>query len=150
MDTPNFDQIDPSQCINAKLRKLHRLINQAYQTKINPFGLRGSMLSILFLIGKKDEVDQKTLAHILVLDQSTISRDLRKLKDQGLIADQIGEDARQKLLSLTDKGKTLVEEISPIWSALHVKVVTLLGVFNVHQIDLLIKAIDDSLIELKS
>ena len=85
VESPNFDKIDPRQCINAKLRKLHRLINAAYQEKIKPFELRGSMLSILFIIGKIPKINQKQIADQLVLDASTMSRDIGYLIKKGWV-----------------------------------------------------------------
>ena len=139
--TPNFDRINPAECVNAKLRKLHRLINSAYMAKIKPFGLGGSMLSILFIIGKKKHVNQKTLAEALVLDPSTMSRDLKKLMAKNWVRARKGEDLRNKELELTDEGRALLEEVVPVWEALHNKVTGLLGQFNVQQIDHLIHAI---------
>ncbi len=147
--TPNFDRVQPQTCVNGKLRKLHRLINGAYQQKINPFGLRGSMLSILFIIGKRKRINQKTIANILVLDQSTMSRDLKKLVDKGWVKKVRGQDARHIELELTNNGYELLEEVSPVWEALHHKVNGILGQFNVQQIDTLIAAIRTNLDEIK-
>lgn len=149
MDTPNFDKIDPRVCVNAKLRKLHRLLNTAYQNKINPFGLRGSMLSILFIIGKRKGVNQKTIADALVLDQSTMSRDLKKLIQKGWVAKSTGKDSRYSQLALTQEGHALLEEVTPIWEALQNKITTILGDFNVQQIDQITGAIKANLTELK-
>lgn len=148
--TPNFDRINPALCINAKLRKLHRLINQVYQSKINAFGLKGSMLSILFIIGKKKRVHQKLLSQMLVLDQSTMSRDLKKLAEKGWVKSVVGEhDARQKDLMLTNEGYELLEKVTPVWESLHQKVDQLLGEFNVKHIDVLIHTIHSSIDSLK-
>ena len=149
MDTPNFDRIKPQLCINAKLRKLHRLLNSAYQSKINPFGLRGSMLSILFIIGKKKHINQKHIADALVLDQSTISRDLKKLIQKGWVKKSTGLDSRNAELELTDAGHQLLEEVAPIWEALHQKVETILGAYNIQQIDQIIGAISTNLSKIK-
>ncbi len=148
--TPNFDRIQPQTCVNGKLRRLHRLINSAYQSKIKPFGLRGSMLSILFIIGKKPNVNQKFIAETLVLDQSTMSRDLKKLVNKGWVRINKGEDSRHSSLELTNEGYELLEEIAPIWEALHHKVENILGQFNIQHIDVLIKAIQTNLIDLKA
>ena len=149
IDTPAFDRIDPTQCINAKLRRLHRLINSAYQQKINPFGLRGSMLSILFIIGKNRHINQKTIADMLVLDQSTMSRDLKKLVDKGWVAVFKGKDPRHSELELTTAGFQLLEEVSPVWEQLHKKVEGILGTFNIQQIDSITMAIQNHLDEIK-
>ncbi len=148
--TPHFDRIQPQYCINAKLRRLHRLINSAYQQKINPFGLRGSMLSILFIIGKKKHVNQKFIAEKLVLDQSTMSRDLKKLVNQGLVLVSKGEDTRHSVLELSNKGYELLEEITPVWEELHHSVEEILGKFSIQQLDVMTEAIRTNLVELKN
>jgi len=138
---PNFHRIQPHFCVNAKLRKLHRLLNGVYQRQFQPFGLRGSMLSILFIIGKQPGVNQKTLAEHLVLDTSTISRDLKRLMEKGWVHTSPGEDARNRELSLTQKGYDLLEEVSPIWESLQHQVEQILGTFQLQQIDHVIEAI---------
>ncbi|MFT4566365.1 MAG: DNA-binding MarR family transcriptional regulator [Saprospiraceae bacterium] len=55
------------------------MVDGPYQSKLIAFGLKGSMLSILFIIGKQELVSQKFIADILLLDQSTMSRDIKKL-----------------------------------------------------------------------
>jgi len=147
--TPEFDQINPLNCVNAKLRKLHRLINSAYMQKFKPYGLGGSMVSILFMIGKKKGINQKTIADALVLDQSTMSRDLKKLVDKGWVSVQKGSDPRQSELVLTKDGCLLLEEVSPLWHELHTKVESLLGTFNIQQIDNITEAIRSNIDELK-
>lgn len=147
--TPNFDRINPSTCMNGKLRKLHRLINSAYQEKINPFGLRGSMLSILFIIGKRPSVNQKTIADALILDQSTMSRDLKKLVKNGWVCIEKGQDSRHSELFLTDEGYQLLERVTPVWETLHHKVENILGTFNIQQVDVLIAALQKNLPHLK-
>lgn len=135
---PNFSQINPSSCANARIRKLHRMLNQAYMQAYKPFGLRGSMVSILFIIGKRSPINQKELSDMLMLDPSTMSRDLKKLnKEKTLIEIRKGEDPRHSVLSLTQEGFDLLEEISPIWESLHQQVERILGDFQLQQIDLI-------------
>lgn len=150
MDTPNFDKIDPRVCVNAKVRKLHRMLNTAYQSKINPFGLRGSMLSILFIIGKRKGVNQKTIADALVLDQSTMSRDLKKLMQKGWVSSTKGKDSRYSQLALTEDGQALLEEVTPVWEALQEKIAGILGANNIQQIDQLIASVKTNLTDIKN
>lgn len=142
--TPNFDKINPQVCINAKIRKLHRIINSAYQQKINPFGLKGSMLSIMFIIGKMQRINQKKIADMLVLDQSTMSRDLKKLVDKGWVKLLKGEDSRNIEAELTNKGYLLLEEVVPVWEKLHKNVETILGSYNIQQIDHITMALKEN------
>lgn len=141
IDTPNFDRINPATCVNAKIRRLHRKINAIYMEKFKPYGIQGSMLSILFIIGKQSTINQKTLADMLVLDPSTMSRDVKKLSTKGWVQINKGDDPRNSELSITTKGYLLIEEIAPIWESLHNKVHTLLGNFSIQQIDSITEAI---------
>ncbi len=149
--SPNFDRIDPRTCLNAKLRKLHRIINAAYMSNLKPFGLRGSMLSILFIIGKRPGVNQKAIADILILDQSTMSRDLKKLIEKGWVDFfKGGEDARNKQLQLTNAGIELLEEVTPVWERMHHSVEEILGKHNIQQIDSITAAISTHVDEIKN
>ncbi len=141
ISTPNFDSIQPRECINGKLRRLHRLLNSAYESKFRSYGLRGSMLSILFMVGKNPGINQKTIADAFVLDQSTMSRDLKRLSDKGWLEINKGEDARHSELALTKAGYELVEELSPIWQQTHETVARILGTYNVQQLDVVMHAI---------
>ncbi len=143
--TPNFDKIDPRFCINARLRRLHRMLNSVYMSKFKPFGLRGSMVAILFIVGKMKNINQKTVAERLVLDQSTMSRDIKKLKERGLVEVRKGADSRNSSLSLTTKGYELIEQIAPIWEDLHKKMEQILGTHNLQQIDLITNAVQSNL-----
>lgn len=147
--TPHFDRIRPQYCINAKLRRLHRMLNAAYESKFRPYGLQGSMVSILFIIGKRRGINQKAIADMLVLDQSTMSRDLKKLVDKGWVQVAKGQDPRHSELSLTQEGYELVETIAPVWEKLHTTVEGILGKYNIQQLDLITEAIRSNLDDIK-
>lgn len=147
--TSYFDLITPQNCINAKVRKLHRLLDGIYQTNLKPFGLKGSMLSILFIIGKSKGINQKNIAEKLVLDQSTVSRDIKKLGQKGWITIYRGEDSRITELEISERGYELLEKVSPVWEETHRKVEKLLGSFNIQQLDNIIYAVRSSQSELE-
>ena len=117
--------------------------------KFKPFGLGGSMVSILFIIGKQEGINQKTIADALVLDQSTMSRDLKKLVNKGWVQIRKGNDPRQSELALTKAGGLLLEDVSPLWHELHTKVESILGSFNIQHIDNITEAIRSNIDELK-
>ncbi|GEM_PF-617204 len=138
----NFDQIEPTACVNAKVRRLHRLLNKPYQDLIKPYGLKGSMLSILFMIGKA-HVNQKAIAERLVLDQSTMSRDLKKLESMGFIQIAKGRDQRHSNLRITESGYELLEEVSPRWSALHQRMTEAIGAENLFALDRMMEVLEN-------
>lgn len=68
-----------------------------------PFGLKGSMVSILFIIGKRKGISQKELSDALILDQSTMSRDLKKLVAKGWVVVNKGDDLENQSYLLQKK-----------------------------------------------
>lgn len=142
--TPNFDSINPVTCINAKVKRLHRLLGAVYDRQYQQFDLKGSMVSILFIVGKRKKINQKTLAGLLLLDPSTMSRDLKRLMGKGLLEMEKGKDARHLEVMLTNAGYELLEKISPVWQQTHDEVQSILGTYSVHQLDVITNAIREN------
>ena len=89
------------------------------------------------MVGKKGSANQKEVAAFLFIDQSTMSRDLNKLTDKGLIQISKGKDARHSRLELTKKGYKLLKEIIPIWKEVNNRIEKTLGSFSVANIELI-------------
>lgn len=58
------------------------------------------------------------LADVLVMDRTTLNRDLQPLQRDGLVEIKKGEDKRVRLIDLTEKGRTRLEAGVPIWREL--------------------------------
>ncbi len=130
------------------MRRLHRMIDTVYKKRIKEFDLKGSMLSILFIIGKNKGINQKELADRLVLDQSTMSRDIKRLVDKGWVLVSKAEDTRYSELEISKAGYKLLEEVSPVWERTHKEVEALLGSFSIQQLDNITIAIQNNIGEL--
>jgi DNA-binding MarR family transcriptional regulator len=50
------------------------------------------------------------------LDETTLTRNLRPLHKNGWVAIRAGADRREKLVAITESGKTKVEQVRPAWS----------------------------------
>ncbi len=145
METPNLDRIDPRLCVNGKVKRLHRLLDGIYQDGLREFGLKGSMLSILFVISKMKNVSQREVADKLVLDQSTVSRDIKKFITKGWVdAVRSEKDSRITVLKMTDLGYEFLEEVIPVWEKKHHYVTSILGEFNIQNLDYTIKALREN------
>ncbi len=142
--TPNFDAIDPRHCINAKFRKLHRLAEQAYQQEIGHFDMKGSMPSILFVVGKRPEISQRELADVLIIDTSTVSRDIKRLSRRGLIRFINCDDRRQKALMLTAEGYRFVEKLAPAWAKAQNRMLALIGELNSKRLSIMLDDLQSS------
>ncbi|SOE23634.1 DNA-binding transcriptional regulator, MarR family [Spirosomataceae bacterium TFI 002] len=142
MQTPNFDAIDPSICINGKMKRLQRLVNNRYQEFLEPYGMKGSILSILFIIGKKPGINQKQISENLILDASTMSRDIKMLASKGYIEKERDNiDKRNTIFFLSTEGKAFLEEIVPHWQRAHDEMNTFLDKSSISTIDQVISTL---------
>lgn len=135
LKTVKFSQVDPRICMNGKMRRLQKIISNYYQKGLVDFNVKGSMLSILFIIAKNKDMLQKRIAHQLVLDPSTLSRDIKKLQQRGFIKISRGEDQRATLLNITKKGLIFLDEVSPVWMNLQNQITEILGDTQIKSLD---------------
>ncbi len=98
------------------MRKSSRLITQFYEDRLSAVGLKSGQFSILKAVSFLKQTSNKELQGILVLDQTTLSRNLKPLfRDGYLKLSPDSNDARVKLISLTTQGKALYEKADPLW-----------------------------------
>lgn len=91
----------------SMIRELGVLSNDCCGTSLTV-----SQTHSLIEIEAKTPLRQGVLAQILKLDKSTIARIVNKLKSDGLIQiETVEHDSRQKLLSLSEKGRRVVDKI---------------------------------------
>lgn len=115
------------ECIAVRTRLLNRLVTGVCDAGLRPFGVRVAQVNILCAIANSGPVTPTDLATALVLDKSTLSRDMAKLLERGWVETQSGEDARSHLLVATPAGVAFLESIHPIWAESQKRLVKRLG-----------------------
>jgi DNA-binding MarR family transcriptional regulator len=113
-------------CACFNFRKASRVVTQLFDEALQPSGLRSTQLVILIAIQLQRQVGLVALARDLVLDRSTLTRNLQPLIAQGLVA-KVGENVRHKLVCLTDAGRKRLKEAVPLWAAAQNRFVSRLG-----------------------
>lgn len=110
-------------CACANLRKAARSVTQAYEKKMEPTGLKVTQYYMLVNIARHDKISISNLGDIMLLDQSTVTRNVNVLKNSGYvdIARDIS-DSRTKSVSITDIGLAKLEEATPIWLQIQGKI----------------------------
>ncbi len=88
----------------------NRLIGSIFQDYLRDTGLSNSQMSILFVLSKRKKLKQSQLAEILLLEKSTVSRNIIRLLEKEWLRKLEG-----KYLGITDLGLKKVEEIIPRW-----------------------------------
>jgi DNA-binding MarR family transcriptional regulator len=109
--------IAPDLCNYLSIRKAARHISQFYDHRLAPAGLRTSQFSILARLRRGGPASINELAAAMVMDRTTMGRNLRPLERDGLIA--IGtdpRDRRSRVLSVTPAGEARLDAARPLWA----------------------------------
>ena len=58
----------------------------------------------------------RDLGSQLLLEETTLTRSLRPLEEQGWVKSRPGEDRRERYFSITSEGKKLLARAVPLWN----------------------------------
>lgn len=114
-------------CPGFNLRKTARVVTQLYDEALRPTGLRGTQFMLLAAIRGQEPVTVQRLATTVMMDRTTITRDLKPLEKQGLIRVATGEDRRERRASLTEHGHTALAHALPYWEAVQARITKTVG-----------------------
>jgi len=128
-------QIDLDACRQAvdvcacfHFRKASRAVTQLFDETLAPSGLRSTQLVILVHISITETPTVLNLAADLVMDRSTLARNLKPLEKQRLIKIVPGKkDRRTRLISLTARGRKTLLSALPLWQEAQTRFVGRLG-----------------------
>jgi len=100
-----LDWTNPAACNCLALRQAARHVTQFYDQFLAPTGLRSTQYSILARLQRNGAMTINALAAALVMDRTTLGRNILPLQRDGLIAVGPGKfDRRSKELQLTALG----------------------------------------------
>lgn len=97
------------------MRKATRAVTQLFDEVLAPTGLRSTQLVLLLAVGAHEPAPIAELASIIVMDRSTLTRNLQPLVRAGMVKVVQGEDRRVRLVSLTAKGHRAILAAAPCW-----------------------------------
>ncbi len=132
MPTPtSFDAYQISgACACFNLRKSARLVTQLYDRKLRTAGIRATQFTILVAIQAHAPIAIQSLSRIIVMDRTTLARNLKPLERRGLIAITPGPDRRVRLARLTSEGQSVLSQALPLWQAAQAEFSQKLGLAN--------------------
>lgn len=117
-------------CTCYKARRLARALIRLYDREMASTGLTVGQFSILRNLAPRP-IKTGAFALELGVERTTLTRNLRPLIDAGLIALSRGTDARTRLLTLTDKGRTVMRESRANWRRMQCQIEDTLGATSV-------------------
>src|SRR6266702_2220399 len=115
-------------CTCLRLRKAARRITQIYDGYVEPFGLTITQFGLLAHLRVLDGISVGALAEKLVMDPTTLTRNLHPLERRGLVAlEPDPEDRRSRSLRLTEEGREVLRAARPAWARAQRHVEQVLG-----------------------
>ena len=109
--------LEPARsCVCFNLRKSARAITQMYEEALKPTGLHATQFSLLVATRLMSTITIRNLAKALVMDRTTLTRNLKPLEKQGLLHVTLGKnDRREREVTLTGSGQAILEKALPLW-----------------------------------
>ena len=104
-----------AECACDDLRKATRTVTRMYEDFLRDAGLNITQFSLLRVIHAGKELSVSTLGRDMGLDRTSVTRALAPLERDGLIDSRPGADKRIRIVSITNKGRKLVEDAAPKW-----------------------------------
>ncbi len=106
-------RLDNQLCF--RLYTASRLLTQVYNPLLSAHGLTYPQYLVLLVLWEKDAQPVNDIAKRLYLETNTVTPLLKRMEEEGIVVRTKGKaDARQKIVSLTRKGKDLQEDLSEV------------------------------------
>ena len=110
-----YDALKLENQLCFRFYTVSRLITQAYGPLLDRLGVTYPQYLVLLVLWEKDAQPVNDIAKRLVLETNTVTPLLKRMEAEGLVRRTRGtEDARQVIVSLTEKGSRLQETAKDI------------------------------------
>ena len=125
---PRGAALNPEDCNCFAMRSAARHVTQFYDHVLAPTGLRTTQFSILAKLKRLGPLTINGLAKVMVMDRTTLGRNILPLERDGLISIVKGSpDRRQKALHLTAAGAARLRSAVPRWTDAQARFETAFG-----------------------
>lgn len=106
-------------CAVMNFRQVARSVTARFDDQLRPVGLRATQLNLLMAIEASTAVTITDLAEILAMDRTTMTRNLKLLRERKLV--------ESKRIALTSKGRRAAAEALPLWEKAQAEILNSLG-----------------------
>lgn len=119
--------MDDVSCYCANLRRAALAATALYDDALAPHGMKVTQFSLLHAVERRGRANLTGLAAGTGLDRSTLGRNLRVLEGLGLVTLSPGDDQRDRVASLTPRGRTRLRAATRTWKDLQESLAATLG-----------------------
>ena len=101
-------------CAALALKKASRAVTRRFDEIMAPSGLRSTQIAVLLELVVSGPLKLTELADKLIMDKSTMSRNIRPLEDLGYIVKKALKGKRKHIF-ITTKGEEILNVVFPLW-----------------------------------
>jgi DNA-binding MarR family transcriptional regulator len=106
-------------CAVMNFRQAARTVTAYFDERLRPARLRATQLNLLMAVEMAAAATVTDLAEILAMDRTTMTRNLKVLRDRGLVA--------RHRIALTEKGRRSAAAALPLWEMAQAQILRSLG-----------------------
>ena len=110
-----------------QVHRFHKRYMAQLSSLLAPFDISNANWSLLQYLAQQEVATTSQIAKYWDVEKPTVSANVKTLMQHGLVQTKQGEDKREKYLSLTEKGQTLHQNISPEIKFLQNKLLSVLS-----------------------
>jgi DNA-binding MarR family transcriptional regulator len=124
---PKLSVLKTENCACFNVRKTARVLTQEYDQFITPSGLKTTQFTALAVIDKLGPIMITDLAKAMEIERTSLTRNLKLIEKNGFIKTRPGEDARSRIVELTEAGGEKLEEAQVLWKKIQSRIVKNFG-----------------------
>jgi len=114
-------------CACFNLRRAARLVTQRFDRAFRDAGITANQFSVLMATYNQEAILLTKLAKTLGTERTTLSRNVALLERLGMVSIAMGGDRRERRITITKQGITLLEKALPLWQKAQNEVMEALG-----------------------
>ena len=143
MPADNLPKADDCNCF--AVRSAARHVSQFYDQFLVPIGLRTTQFSILAKLKRRGPLTINALADEMVMDRTTLGRNILPLERDGLIqVEPVPTDRRAKALHLTHAGDKRLQAGVKAWANAQSQFEATFGAKRARELRAMLRAVVDS------
>ena len=115
------------ECLCGNLRLATRVVTAAYDERLAAAGLTSAQLNVLWCVLSAQRLPMQRIGELLMMEKSTVTRNIASMRARGLLRVETGSDARVKEVLATPSGRKAFAAAIPHWRVAQREMSAILG-----------------------
>jgi DNA-binding MarR family transcriptional regulator len=103
-------------CLCLHAQRAARTLSRRFDEAFRPFGITSGQFSLLNGLNRPEPATIGAVASLLAMDRSTVTANLKPLERMGAVITTVDDkDRRGRRVALTETGRALLAQATPVW-----------------------------------